>query len=179
MSDVRYMEKEFVGRTVVWVGEEVVTPGKSAERTPILYLDTGKAWRFDLFGDCCSVSEYTPEGLAAFQELLGAEIRGVEDRCAEIRMDQSAGREDLTARETKLIEKYPPEDHDSWHFLVFITDRGHVTIDWRNMSNGYYDGNVSIFEAEPLPPPLHDAALEQQYDYVRKHLPLLRAALAK
>lgn len=30
-----------------------------------------------------------------------------------------------------------------WAFLVFETDRGHATIDWRNDSNGYYSGNVA------------------------------------
>lgn len=31
-----------------------------------------------------------------------------------------------------------------WYFLVFFTSGGHVTIDWRNDSNGYYAGTICL-----------------------------------
>ena len=36
------------------------------------------------------------------------------------------------------------EDSVSGHCIVFTTDQGHETIDWRNDSNGYYDGSASF-----------------------------------
>ncbi len=118
-----------------------------------LHLDNGAAFFFDLDGDCCSTSSYTPEGLEAFRELLGHTINNVEerpDRWVAPGSIEIAAVEDWAAREATLVEKYPPGDVDSWHFLVFTTEAGHVTVDWRNESNGYYDGSVIVREADPL-----------------------------
>ncbi len=112
-----------------------------------LFLEDGGAFRFDLEGDCCSTSSFTAEGLAAFGELVGATIASVEDRGDE-------------EREAVCSEKYPASDVDSWHFLVFTTDKGHVTVDWRNESNGYYDGTCIMVQAKPMNPVRHDAILE-------------------
>ena len=128
------------------VGQKVIQVEGST-----LYLETGKAWTVDLDGECCSTSEFTPDGLAAFRELVGATITAAEDRNNET--------EDLVAREAKCVEKYGVEEVDIWHFLVFTTDKGHVTIDWRNISNGYYDGSCFLVAATPLEPWRHDAAL--------------------
>lgn len=35
------------------------------------------------------------------------------------------------------------------HVLVFKMDGGHQTIDWRNNSNGYYDGTASLTLVAP------------------------------
>jgi hypothetical protein len=127
-----------------------------------IYLDDGKAFEFSLYGDCCrSSSNFTPEGLEAFRELIGTTILRVEDRAAprEGLADAPTAGEDQ-ARERRLIEKYPPLEYDRWHFVVFRTNKGHVTIDWRNESNGYYDGGCSLVEAAPLEPVVQDALLE-------------------
>lgn len=111
-----------------------------------VFLEDGRAFMFDLDGDCCSSSDYTPEGLAAFAELPGATIASIEERNG--------------TSTDGLEEKYPASDVDSWHFLVITTNKGHVTIDWRNSSNGYYDGTCFLVEAKPLHPVVNDAILE-------------------
>ncbi len=128
-----------------------------------LFLDTGAAWHFGLEGDCCSTSDYTPEGLEAFKELVGATIAKIESRPSwdnHVVDDDKLMSAMYTAREAALVERYPPDDHDCWHFLVFVTDKGHVTIDWRNQSTGYYDGWVNLTAAPPLHPVIHDAIID-------------------
>ena len=125
--------KRLVGATVISVNGATI------------YLADGRAFEFVLEGDCCSSSEYTPEGLAAFAELLGRTITDVEERTD-------------SSREQEMREKYGEVESDKWHFLVFTTDRGHITIDWRNISNGYYDGTCGLVERE-LTPWAHDAAV--------------------
>jgi hypothetical protein len=92
-----------------------------------LLLEDGRRVRMTLTGDCCSSSSFTEP--KQFQELVGATILEAEDR---------DGQSDNNLPE--------PEGSDviSWHFLVFKTNKGHVTIDWHNDSNGYYDGNLSV-----------------------------------
>lgn len=91
-----------------------------------LHMSDGLVIELELTADCCSSSEFTD--IAQFKELEGATILNVEDR---------DGKSDNN----------PPDPTDadvlSWHFLVFTTSKGHVTIDWRNDSNGYYDGSVA------------------------------------
>ena len=91
-----------------------------------LILDEGVA-RFNLFGDCCSVSYFT-DPKNQFGELIGATILNVEERY-----------NDIAPADPELND-----DQVSWHFLVFTTNRGHITVDWRNDSNGYYDGWVNF-----------------------------------
>jgi hypothetical protein len=90
----------------------------------ILGMTDGSTLTLKLDGDCCSYSVFhEPE---QFDELIGATIQGIEERDSE-----REGQGDENSEET------------TWHMLCFITNRGHVTIDWRNESNGYYDGYVT------------------------------------
>lgn len=108
------------GKTVQQVE---ITDSDSAR---IIFTD-GSTLALDLAGDCCSCSYFSPEGIQALKELPGAKVLSVEERGG--------------PSKPGLPEQ---EDYNeiSWHFLVFTTDRGHVTVDWRNDSNGYYDGYV-------------------------------------
>lgn len=96
-----------------------VTSVVAGDSQATLHLDTGESVVLDLYGDCCSQSFYTDP--AQFNELVGAKVQAVAERAGES----------------------PNGGETSPHFLVFETDRGHVTIDWRNESNGYYDGWVA------------------------------------
>ena len=106
-----------------------VVKGVHADRGDVnLFMEDGRTLTLHLDGNCCSDSYYTDT--SQFDELIGAKIIGIEERDG--------------ASETPA-EKPQQDDNDrkfSWHFLVFITSNGHVTIDWRNDSNGYYDGSV-------------------------------------
>lgn len=99
-----------------------------------LMLAGGRALRLALDGDCCSSSYYTDP--RQFDELIGATIQCIEERDGE-------SREGLDAEDIRRAEENKEyRESVSWHFLVFTTDKGHVTVDWRNDSNGYYDGSV-------------------------------------
>lgn len=137
--DTAHSLDALVGRIVVLVD---VTGGDSSAE---IFLDSGDAFRFELYGDCCSSSHFTADALAQFRELIGARILAVEDRTN----DEPA----------PSLNEANPGDVNSWHFLVFTTDRGHVTIDWRNDSNGYYDGMLSMQSIAGLNVAAHDAAL--------------------
>lgn len=107
------------------VGAKVVALEDVKDMT--LVLEDGRRVMMTLTGDCCSSSSFTDP--KQFQELVGRTILAAEDR---------HGQSD---------NNLPvPEGSDviSWHFLVFTTDQGHVTIDWHNDSNGYYDGDLSV-----------------------------------
>jgi len=98
-----------------------------AKQTPIkLKFTNGAELTIDLEGDCCSSSYFSDEGLEDAKELAGRKIVAVEKAAGESGLHPPYGQNDVTA----------------WHFLKFTTDAGNVTIDWRNDSNGYYNGWV-------------------------------------
>lgn len=108
--------KDVVGKRVLGVFAD----GGSA----VLTLDDGNDLHLDLDGDCCSHSYFQDE--KQFDELKGAVIQSIEER-------DGVSRDELYGQENGA-------ESVDWSFLVFVTDRGHVTIDWRNDSNGYYSG---------------------------------------
>lgn len=97
----------------------------------ILVLEDGRRVYLTLEGDCCSTSHFTDP--KQFQDLVGTTIHTVEDR-------EGQSHNNLPEPEGACSI--------SWHFLVFTTSAGHVTIDWHNDSNGYYDGSLSVYIEE-------------------------------
>ena len=93
------------------------------ENVILWFADVPKGLHLNLEGDCCSHSYFADR--THFTDLIGTTINDVEHR--------SNG---------SIDEEY--FDVTSLHCLVFITDKGHFTIDWRNDSNGYYDGWVNF-----------------------------------
>ncbi len=135
----------------------------------MLWLDDGSAWEFTLDADCCSRSAFTEEGLAALKELIGATILEVEDREG----GEDGGKPDGPPVPA-WANKYESEC-TRWHFLVFKTSKGHVTVDWRNESNGYYDGSCYLSPCTVrLSGPCFDAALEGKADWVASVPPEVR-----
>jgi hypothetical protein len=118
MWDAEEVFAECVGLTVENVDTSV----------PKLLLSNGKTLVLELEGEAGSGSTYTDPD--QFKELLGAKIQSIEER---------TGPADIPGRD---YSDGQGADCVSWHFLVFKTDKGHVTVDWRNDSNGYYDGWV-------------------------------------
>lgn len=105
-------------------GKKVVSI--TAGQEPDVNFEDGRRLHLRLDGDCCSSSYFTD--LEQFNELIGATIQNIEERDGE-----------SVLAKTKTLTSVA---NVSWHFLVLETDKGHVTIDWRNDSNGYYDGSV-------------------------------------
>ncbi len=108
----------------------------SLERPPhvneevTINFESGPSLKLELEGDCCSKSFFTD--LGQFEELIGSTITNIEQR-------------DNEKRTVQLEEdEWVHDSVQNWHFLIFTTDKGHVTIDWRNDSNGYYDGWVKF-----------------------------------
>lgn len=91
----------------------------------VIMYDDGTGLEIHLEADCCSDSFFTDP--KQFDELVGSKVLSVEKR------------DDGTPSVTSEAEPCHQEE-SSWGFLVFVTDKGHVTIDWRNDSNGYYGG---------------------------------------
>lgn len=132
-----------------------------------LWLADGSAWEFTLDADCCSHSAFTVEGLAALKELTGSTILEVEDRDGGVTGEANETHEASKGDVPAWAHNYNDDYCQSWHFLVFKTDRGHVTVDWRNESNGYYDGSCYLNpSAKRLSGPCLDAALEGRVDLV-------------
>ncbi len=101
-------------------------------------LANGREVTAYLYGDCCSRSFFADA--KQFKELVGATILSAEER-------EGAGIRDQEGFHTDRDDHYEIKPH----FLVFTTDKGHVTIDWRNESNGYYDGYVNWIVHRPKP----------------------------
>lgn len=118
------VSQRFIGRKV----ESVEAVGNDRVH---LTLGDGQVATLRLEDDCCSQSYFTDT--AQFDELRGATIQGVEER------------------DGPEVRDYGNVECVRWHFLVFVTDRGHVTIDWRNDSNGYYDGRCFATFEEGTP----------------------------
>lgn len=169
-----YADRDFdplIGRTVIFV-EHLQAPDRDS--TIALYLDNGKAFEFRLEEDCCSTSAFTNEAFEEAFMLIGAEVKYVEHREGGSTGYRRGEDKPVGERTAALSLQYPPSESDSWHFIVFATDKGHVTLDWRNMSNGHYDGSCAVVEIAPLPAPAHDAALERRLDIVRQVLDAVR-----
>jgi hypothetical protein len=128
MSDYRSdREIEFdrwKGLAITGIARPEPSKERRSDEAVVITFDDGTKRLLWLEADCCSHSFFTD--VNQFDELLGATIQNVEERDGEVEGDKYAG------------------DVKAWHFLVFETNKGHVTIDWRNESNGYYDGWVVV-----------------------------------
>lgn len=101
-----------------------------------LTLNNGKTLNLDLYGDCCSHSYYTDQALQEAKSLVGMTLVSLDERSGSSpnNKDESTGTQENT----------------SWHFLIIKTDKDEITLDWRNDSNGYYDGNVETYLTDTL-----------------------------
>lgn len=117
--------REVVGRVVVRVeATRCRQYDEQRDDAVVLVLDDGRGLRLELDAECCSRSYFAD--VHQFDELVGARIQAIEEREGVGKLEPADGEGDrITPR-----------------FLIFTTDRGYVTVDWRNDSNGYYDGWV-------------------------------------
>lgn len=120
-------------RDIKYEEGKLVTRVQTDDSDATITFDDGTSLMVHLEGDCCSDSFFTDQD--QFTELEGSKILSVERR----------GSGDHTPS-VKSQQEPQRQEESSWAFLVFITDKGHVTIDWRNDSNGYYGGWVTLSE---------------------------------
>lgn len=92
-----------------------------------LLLESGKEVQLNLQGDCCSGSYFEDNSCDEMEGLVGEELRSIERASARI--------EDKEVEYT--VSKY--------HALKITTDKSSLTVDWRNDSNGYYDGWCEVY----------------------------------
>ena len=79
---------------------------------------------FCLEGDCCSHSYFDPP--VYLNHLVGQQLVQFE----EVGSDKEYVRTD--------------DECTIWHCLKITTNKESFTLDWRNDSNGYYDGNLNV-----------------------------------
>lgn len=102
--------------------------------------------RLDLEADCCSETYFAdPE---QFNELVNATIVKAEGVYS---IDDDRATHEILKGEAITQYGEGRQEVTDWGFLIITTDRGHVTIDWRNDSNGYYSGWITAKELPPAP----------------------------
>lgn len=94
-----------------------------------LIFEDSTSLGLSLTGDCCSISEFSKNSREDVVDLIGAIIKSIEDRDNEEVRD-------------KIIWEDEGEENE-YHCVFITTDKGHVTLDWRNASNGNYGGTCT------------------------------------
>ena len=128
------------------------SPERAAYRSPdeilTLIADDGRKVELRLSGDCCSASYFEPRCVKEVQELVGQILLGV-------------GSIESTISD-KRVESTEENDYNGgsykYHAVKLSTDKETLVVDWRNESNGYYDGTCTVTGWTPIDPPT-------EYDY--------------
>jgi hypothetical protein len=92
----------------------------------LLETDTGVI-SLALDADCCSASYFEEQSVLDLKALVGQELVSIEHT--------ESRKEDVD--NDVCVTKY--------HALLVRTDKESITVDWRNESNGYYDGSCDIY----------------------------------
>lgn len=107
----------------------------AADGESVRLVGKDRAIELMLTGDCCSRSYFPEASLTDLRELKGEKLAMLEEvesaRPDGVQPDEECG-EDVR-----------------WHALKITTNKSSRTIDWRNDSNGYYDGWLTISEVTP------------------------------
>ena len=97
----------------------------------------GRNVKVQLIGDCCSSSYFDDNSKVDAKGLFGERLMTLE----------STGR-DPGEPDPNDEEDYP---RTLYYALIIRTDKQSITVDWRNVSNGYYRGWTNIFvDGEPV-----------------------------
>lgn len=110
-------EEEFAGDLL---GKKLVRLEQRGSEGFSLHFADGTEARFDVFGDCCSSSWI--EHLETPVDLEGATLMAV-----------SSAWMDTKENAYDVVKSYE---------TTFVTDRGAISVEYRNSSNGYYGGNL-------------------------------------
>lgn len=96
------------------------------ERLEFVSVD-GRSVKLDLSGDCCSGSYFEETCISEAKELVGQTITRIQHV------------------ESELPEREEPHGNvTKYHAVKISTLSGELVLDWRNESNGYYDGSCEV-----------------------------------
>jgi len=105
-----------------------------------LAAEDGRVVELKLTGDCCSGSYFEEQSIKDAQTLVGQTLFNIENA-------------ESARPYVKAAYGYTDEKTDNWvdgtdaihyHCLKLTTDQGVTVLDWRNESNGYYDGTCRV-----------------------------------
>jgi hypothetical protein len=114
------------------IGKKILELKVSADESSLIFItDAGSVW-YETEGDCCSTSWFAD--VTGVQALIG----GVVVSSEEVSMD-SYNVNDGRGR----------SEEDQAYGYKLTTDKGYVDIVFRNSSNGYYGGWMSLRTGEP------------------------------
>jgi hypothetical protein len=114
------------------IGKKVSSINTDSSEDMVLHFEDGSKLSLQLDGDCCSSSYFTEDATTDAKDLVGTTITS---------FDESYG---SGGDHGPYSDEGGYDSCTSWHFLTIYTNQGHVTLDWRNDSNGYYDGTLSF-----------------------------------
>jgi len=147
-----------VGATMV-----KVTGAEKGSESMTFHAEDGRRFTFFHSQDCCE-SVDIEDVCGDVDDLVGSPIvyaEEVSNRAREARLDRLSSEHtfragDLAAQveevergvdEDPTLQETPVEaDSYTWTFYRFATAKGHVTVRWLGVSNGYYSESVSYSE---------------------------------
>lgn len=123
---------------------------KSPDEMLTLIADDGRKVELRLSGDCCSGSYFEKRSLEDAKGLVGQDLLGVEPVESTVVPDEIR------------IESTEENDYNGgtyrYHGVKLKTNQETIVVDWRNESNGYYDGTCTVVGWTPKSP-------VDEYDY--------------
>lgn len=100
---------------------------KADEEQLTLIAESGDRVVLALTGDCCSGSYFEAQSVKDVQGLVGQTIVGIE------------------AVKSAQPNKETDDGLTQYHAIKITTNQETVVVDWRNESNGFYDGECTIY----------------------------------
>src|ERR1700735_534686 len=123
-----------IGRTIT---EVVVAPDKES----VEFVTPDERYYFEAYGDCCSDSWI--ESIEWLDNLIGEEVISCDEHCIREEADSSKN------------------DYVKFYNIEIITKKGLCAIDFRNKSNGYYDGDLTFRPRKSI---LNETTLKERRD---------------
>ena len=121
------------------IGKRIHSFELNPDRTELsIFIETPdfslwEKYKFIVEGECCSITWF--ESMDAPEVLIGGIVSSVEDI-------------DMPDLGSKGTINHPYVDHVVYYGLKVTTDKGVCVIDYRNDSNGYYGGSVTLTQGE-------------------------------
>ena len=100
------------------------------DETLVFKLADGETIKLELSGDCCSHSYFEKLSVKDAKEMVGRDLVRIEHIASWLPNSKGA------------------DDSTRYHAVSLITSDGMSIIDWRNESNGYYDGTCNVVVSE-------------------------------